>query len=251
MWATSQLPQTSGLSTKQRHHLWASLPTGSRARALAAGHCVVRLSPSKALLEHTTERIWAAISLGCASGLELLVVWMLRSVFLVFLEALVLTLHQLYCITTDNTSNNDTTCAYIEQTLTSQQIYSFNADQHRLPCLTHVINLAITDFMSIVTKTAHIETTTAIWEFDPTLPQNWVLGNSLDVIVVIRTLAIKIQASGQCITYFEHLQKECKVDVTLKIPLYSNTHWGTAEGMLAQSYDLQTVHFVLALLYNH
>ena len=143
------------------------------------------------------------------------------------------------------------TCAYIEQTLTFQHIYSFNADQNCLPCLTCVVNLAITDFMNIVMQTAHIETTTAIWEFNPTLPQNWVLGNSLDVIVVIRTLAIKIQALGQRIAYFERLQKECEVNVTLKIPLHSNICWGTVEGMLAQSYDLQTVCFVLTLLCDY
>ena len=94
------------------------------------------------------------------------------------------------------------------------------------------------DFMSVITKLAHIETTTAIWEFDPTLLQNRVLGNTVDVVTVIRTLAIKIQASGQHIMYFEQLQKECGIDVALKIPLQSNIRWGTANGMLAQSYDL-------------
>ena len=87
--------------------------------------------------------------------------------------------------------------------------------------------------MSVVTKLAHVETTTTIWEFDPTLSQNQVLGNTVDVIAVIRTLAIKIQASGQHITYFEQLQKECRIDVALKIPLQSNIRWGTADGMLA------------------
>ena len=52
------------------------------------------------------------------------------------------------------------------------------------------------DFMSIVTKLAHIETTTAIWEFDPSLSQNRVLGNTVDVVAIIQTLMIKIQASG-------------------------------------------------------
>ena len=94
------------------------------------------------------------------------------------------------------------------------------------------------DFMSVITKLAHIETTTAIWEFDPTLLQNRVLGNTVDVVTVIRTLAIKIQASGQRIMYFEQLQKECGIDIALKIPLQSNIRWGTANGMLAQSYDL-------------
>jgi hypothetical protein len=45
--------------------------------------------------------------------------------------------------------------------------------------------------MSYITKTAVIESTTAIWEFDPSEPHNRVLGGSLDVISTIRTLAIK------------------------------------------------------------
>ena len=103
--------------------------------------------------------------------------------------------------------------------------------------------------MSVVTKIAHVETTTAIWEFDPTLPRNQVLGSSLDVIAAIRTLAIKIQASGQRIAYFERLQKECGVAIPLKIPLHSNVHWGTADGMLAQSYDLRRVSSSYSISY--
>lgn len=136
-------------------------------------------------------------------------------------------------------------CDYIETTLTSRHIYSFNTFQHRLPCLAHVINLAVTDFMSVITRIAHVETTTAIWEFDPSLPENKVLGNSLDVITVIRTLVIKIQASGQRIAYFERLQKECGVAVPLKIPLHSNVRWGTAAKMLGRAYDLYRVCVIL------
>ena len=95
--------------------------------------------------------------------------------------------------------------------------------------------------MSVITKLAHIETTTVIWEFDPTLSQNRVLGNTVDVVAVIWTLAIKIQASGQRIAYFKWLQKECGIDVALKIPLQSNIRWGTADGMLARSYNLRMV----------
>jgi len=95
--------------------------------------------------------------------------------------------------------------------------------------------------MSVITKIAHVETTTAIWEFDLTLTQNQVLGDSLDVVTAIRTLAIKIQASGQCVAYFERLQKECGIDISLKIPLHSNVRWGTADGMLARSYNLRQV----------
>ena len=37
-----------------------------------------------------------------------------------------------------------------------------------------------------------VETTSAIWEYDPTLSGNHVLGDSLDVVAAVRTLAIKV-----------------------------------------------------------
>ena len=46
--------------------------------------------------------------------------------------------------------------------------------------------------MSHITKIAAVETTTAIWEYDPSLPDNHMLNGSLDVIAAIRTLAIKV-----------------------------------------------------------
>jgi hypothetical protein len=46
--------------------------------------------------------------------------------------------------------------------------------------------------MGHITKIAAVETSTAIWEFDPSLADNRVLGGSLDVIAAIRTLAIKV-----------------------------------------------------------
>jgi hypothetical protein len=46
--------------------------------------------------------------------------------------------------------------------------------------------------MKNITQIAAVETATAIWEYDPTLPDNRVLGGSLDVIAAIRTLAIKV-----------------------------------------------------------
>lgn len=73
--------------------------------------------------------------------------------------------------------------------------------------------------MSSITKIAAAETSAAIWEYDPTLPSNHVLSGSLDVIAAIRTLAVKIQASDQRISYFERLQTECGITKPLTIPL--------------------------------
>ena len=97
----------------------------------------------------------------------------------------------------DNTSNNDTTCETIKSILEQRHIYSFNSIQHCLPCLAHVLNLTIIDIMAEITQIDHIAMTAAIWEFDPMLLTNHVMNNSLDVVAAIRTLAIKIQASGQ------------------------------------------------------
>ena len=55
--------------------------------------------------------------------------------------------------------------------------------------------------MSHITKIGAVETASAIWEYDPDLADNRVLGGSFDVISVIRTLAVKIQASSQRIKY--------------------------------------------------
>jgi hypothetical protein len=84
----------------------------------------------------------------------------------------------------------------------------WNSDEQQLPfafftflsfithfqhsCLAHVINLGNVDVMSHITKIAAVENSTAIWEYDPTLAGNRVLGGSLNVIAAIRTLAIKV-----------------------------------------------------------
>ncbi|KAG2356940.1 hypothetical protein BDR07DRAFT_1380476 [Suillus spraguei] len=87
--------------------------------------------------------------------------------------------------------------------------------------------------MSTITHIANVETSTAIWEFDPTDSSNRVLGNSLDVVAAVRTIAIK------CIEYFKTLQQNSGIDKVLKIPLHSNIQWGTADGMLSRAYALR------------
>jgi len=46
--------------------------------------------------------------------------------------------------------------------------------------------------MDRITKIAAVETTTAIWEYDPSLPDNCVLNGSLDVVAAVQMLAIKV-----------------------------------------------------------
>jgi hypothetical protein len=121
--------------------------------------------------------------------------------------------------------------------------------------------------MDHVTKIAAVETTTAIWEYDPSLPDNRVLNGSLDVIAAIRTLAIKVrlpflvsssdflpfeqvQSSGQRIEAFEKLQIECGIVDPLKIPLHSNVRWGTAYRMLSVSYKVRQVYHLVPILFD-
>ena len=46
--------------------------------------------------------------------------------------------------------------------------------------------------MQTITTIAAVENATVIWEYDPMWPDNRVLGGSLDIIMAIRTLAIKV-----------------------------------------------------------
>ena len=116
---------------------------------------------------------------------------------------------QLYTAALDNTGNNNTTCKTIENIHVRRGL-KWNSGEQQLPyvffkklswntpfkslcsCLAHVVNLGNVDVMSHITKIAAVENTTAIWEYDPMQNNNRVLGDSLDVIAAIRTLAIKV-----------------------------------------------------------
>ena len=109
--------------------------------------------------------------------------------------------------TLDNTGNNNTTCKTIQDIHTCHGL-AWNSAEQQLPyvlfsfhtfltlkiprCLSHVVNLGNGDVMQTIMKIATVENATAIWEYDPTRPDNHVLGGSLDVITAIRTLAIKV-----------------------------------------------------------
>lgn len=105
----------------------------------------------------------------------------------------------------------------------------------------HVLNLGIGDTMSHITQKAALETSQAIWEYDPSDPNNRVLGGSLDVIAALRTLATKIQASGQRIQEFQKIQRELGTEKPLSLILHGNTRWGTAYGMVDRGLKLAKV----------
>ncbi|KAI0054956.1 hypothetical protein BV25DRAFT_1777385, partial [Artomyces pyxidatus] len=69
--------------------------------------------------------------------------------------------------TADNTGNNDTTCDVVARILLRRRLEDWDADKSRIPCLSHVINLGICDFMAYITKIAVIENKQAIWDYDP------------------------------------------------------------------------------------
>lgn len=95
--------------------------------------------------------------------------------------------------------------------------------------------------MGAITKKAALETTQAIWEYDPSDLNNRVLGGSLDVIAALCTLATKIQASGQRIQEFHKIQKECGIETPLSLILHGNTRWGSAYGMVERGIKLSKV----------
>ena len=62
-------------------------------------------------------------------------------------------------------------------------------------CLEHVVNLANVAVMGHITKIAVTKNTNAILEYDPELLDNRVLGGSLDVVVALQTLVVKVCTS--------------------------------------------------------
>lgn len=71
--------------------------------------------------------------------------------------------------------------------------------------------------MTQITQKAAFETSQAIWEYDPSITESRILGNSLDVIAALRTLATKIHASGQCIQEFQKIQRGFGINPPLSL----------------------------------
>lgn len=118
-----------------------------------------------------------------------------------------------------------------------------------LRCFAHCINLGVVDVMGCITRKAAIETTNAIWDYDPLLEKNRMMNGSLDAVAALRTLAVKIQASGQRIQQFNKLQLDCGIDKPYKITMHGNTRWGTAFGMMDRGIKLGKVRAFL--ISNH
>ena len=99
----------------------------------------------------------------------------------------------------DNTSSNNKICETVESLHALRQLPAWSTTENQLPCLEHIVNLATVDVMKHVTRFATLENATAIWEYDPSDDNNRVLGGSLDMIVAMCTLAIKVCIYAQTV----------------------------------------------------
>ena len=185
--AISQPQQIFGLLTRQKRHSWGSLLTGSNhTQRVQAGHLPLGSLPFMPYQGLTLVSISAATFVNLCEHAGIITSQLTKVCpmkFSLFSNYLTLS-YQLFCVTADNTSN-DTACSAIENILLCKHIYSFDSNTQCLPCLAHIINLVITNFMSAVTHIASVEMTLVIWEFDPSISTNCIPGDSLNVVSTI------------------------------------------------------------------
>ncbi|KAI1789378.1 hypothetical protein LXA43DRAFT_868720, partial [Ganoderma leucocontextum] len=71
-------------------------------------------------------------------------------------------------MTNDNTSNNYSSAKAIGKRLTHHGITGdWSALDRNLSCYSHVVQLGVEDFMSVITQKAVADTKQAIWDYDP------------------------------------------------------------------------------------
>ncbi|KAI1789149.1 hypothetical protein LXA43DRAFT_893277 [Ganoderma leucocontextum] len=96
-------------------------------------------------------------------------------------------------MTNDNASNNFASAKAVAKRLAHHQILGdWKALDRNLSCYGHVVQLGVEDFMSAITQKAVVETKQAIWDYDPKHADSIVNGG-LDVIAILRTLAVKVR----------------------------------------------------------
>ena len=67
--------------------------------------------------------------------------------------------------------------------------------------------------MSEITQLAVVETKQAIWDFDPSLPENRLVIGGLDVIATIRTLVVKVYLTS---SYLRPTSDQSRSDSSLR-----------------------------------
>ena len=62
--------------------------------------------------------------------------------------------------------------------------------------------------MACITRMAAIETTTAIWDYDPDLPKNRIMNGSLpvDAVAALRTLSVKVDSIFYSLNVFQYFR---------------------------------------------
>jgi hypothetical protein len=100
--------------------------------------------------------------------------------------------NQLFTVTLDNASNNQSLCQEIETQHIRRALPDWDAEANQIPCLEHAVQLSVVSVMDHVTKRAIAESSTAIWEYDPSLEENKVAGGRPDALSVLRTIVVKV-----------------------------------------------------------
>jgi hypothetical protein len=137
---------------------------------MAHGPFTLKSSRFEASQVHTTEKTLDATSFHCASGL-----------------ASSPRHHPSSSVSLPTIQTTMTSCAMLSSVFYMAALSTALIPPTIAYCASHMY-----DVMSAINKIAAIETTTAIWEFNPLRPNNQLLGDSLDMIVVIETLTIKV-----------------------------------------------------------
>ena len=60
---------------------------------------------------------------------------------------------KLFCMTMDNTTNNDTTCEELSELLYESHSIDWNWEENHIACLAHVLNLAVQEFLKNIKVT--------------------------------------------------------------------------------------------------
>jgi hypothetical protein len=153
---------------------------------------------------------------------------------------------RLYCITTDNASNNGTMATALSQLLHEQGI-TWNAERNHIACLTHVINLAVKEFLTTLKiQSCTPEDEWAILEFNArSIPKNsrqkyQIKGNNpFDcAIQKIRKISSLINYPP---SYFKDFERACEL---VKVKFMRavkdvDTRWNSTHSMLARAVFLK------------
>ncbi|PPQ71742.1 hypothetical protein CVT24_006506, partial [Panaeolus cyanescens] len=139
-------------------------------------------------------------------------------------------------VTLDNASNNDTMMTSLEELLRSRDI-EFRAEDQRIRCFPHIVNLAVQSILSAVTNLDYAKDDAQ--DFDPNPDSHT---QRRDVIALLRTLINKIRASSLRRELFARTQEA----VNPKQPILQlirdvATRWSSTHLMIARALELRKV----------